>query len=60
MRGTRSLHRGISNQAQRKEVKIPVLEGDRGNRGENNTEGDQISPGLEEEKVSGLKEQWLD
>lgn len=41
-------------------MKIPVLEGDRGNRGEKNTEGDQTNLGLEEEKVLELKEQWLD
>lgn len=54
-RGARRLDRGTSNQAQRKEVKIPVLEDDRGNRGENYSEGDQTSLGLEEAKVLELK-----
>ncbi|RMC05305.1 hypothetical protein DUI87_18492 [Hirundo rustica rustica] len=51
---------GISNQAQMKGVKIPVLEGDKGNLGKNNSEGDQTSLGLEEAKVLELKEQQLD
>lgn len=54
-RGAWNLDRRTSNQAQRKEVKIPVLEDGRGNCGENYSEGDQISLGLEEAKVLELK-----
>lgn len=59
VRGAWSLGRATSNQAQRKEVKIRFLEDDRGNHGENYSEEDQTSLGLEELKVLKLKKQWL-